>query len=444
MKKTSSIIWFAAFSVVTILLSQLPAVDAQTGDTWAVDANNNVVTAVGTENVGIRTTNPDLPLTVQAKAGSTAWLRFRDSSAINKFHISGLNGGFNIAESGVIDGRLYLKPGGAAGINTTSPFGGTFSGNGLDINGILKVGGQGFNEATTGAGGMMYYNGTKFRCNEGGSWKDCVVGGGSGGGIGNDAPSPNALPRWTSTGNAFLTNSNISDNGTQVTISKPTSITGSLSASSITVTGGSPTVCQAGQVLAGATVRGGLVTGGTCSSFISSTPGFSLWEQIPGTAKLKTSATIDAIGVGTSDVDLPLTIKGGGQSGSAWIRLKDSTGANKWHFTGFGGGFSFVETGVAGGDGRFFIKAGSGNVGMGTITPGAKLEISTPTSNALRLRRGTPGSVDVFSAVGSGTGNSLCGVPTAGACLAAFDSSRSSISCSEGGAIRALCAAVGD
>ncbi|MEK7188139.1 MAG: hypothetical protein AAB691_04825 [Patescibacteria group bacterium] len=426
------------FFATVFSLQLISPAQAQTG-TWVLDAASNLVTALGVGNVGIGTSQaPDRPLTVQ---GSGGLVSFKDGSGATKWHISNGLGNWSLVQSGVDNAIVVGAQTRSVGIGgIPDPLAR------LDVNGGIKIGG-GINESVVTSPGMIYFNGTNLRCRDGGQWKNCVGGGSTGGGVGFIAPATaNLLTKWDTTG-ATLTNSNIADNGNLVLVGKSLSVTGNLSVSGVISSGsGVSPSCTAGQVLSGQKVQGGIVTDGTCVNFVSSTPGFSYWDKDPVLAKIFTTTGIDTVAIGTSGPTrppVPLTIKAKAGA-SSWIQLQDNAGADKWHFTAFGGGFSFVETGVPGGDGRLFIKAGTGNVGMGTINPGAKLEISTPTNNALRLRRSNPGSIDVFTAVGNGTGETLCGAPTAGACLAAFDSSRSSIGCTASGAIRALCAAVGD
>ncbi|MEK7188092.1 MAG: hypothetical protein AAB691_04580 [Patescibacteria group bacterium] len=95
-----------------------------------------------------------------------------------------------------------------------------------------------------------------------------------------------------------------------------------------------------------------------------------------GPSNLREAGTVlstgGVFGVGTNspEVTRALTIQPpAGQFG--WLQLKDNTGANKWHITGFANGLNISETGVAD---RFFIAAG-GNIGIGKTNPNATLEV---------------------------------------------------------------------
>ncbi len=76
------------------------------------------------------------------------------------------------------------------------------------------------------------------------------------------------------------------------------------------------------------------------------------------------------VGIGDVPTTKPLTIYG---NPTAWIQLRDSNSVDKWHITGFGGGFNLAESGVA--DGRIFVQALTGNVGIGLTNPTTKLDV---------------------------------------------------------------------
>ncbi len=76
-------------------------------------------------NVGIGTTSPDKPLAIKAVGTSQELIGFKDPSGATRWHINqnlvGAFPGLNFVESGVADGRLFLKTGGNVGIGTISP-----------------------------------------------------------------------------------------------------------------------------------------------------------------------------------------------------------------------------------------------------------------------------------------------------------------------------------
>lgn len=71
--------------------------------------------------VGIGTINPDKPLTIQGTGVNSELLSFKGNTGTTKWHWNLLNNGLNLAETGVLDGRLFIKEGGDIGIGTTSP-----------------------------------------------------------------------------------------------------------------------------------------------------------------------------------------------------------------------------------------------------------------------------------------------------------------------------------
>jgi hypothetical protein len=71
--------------------------------------------------VGIRTINPDRPLTVLASGVDNELLSFRDTANIALWHVNMLNGGFNLAQTNTGNSRLFINNAGNAGIGTTNP-----------------------------------------------------------------------------------------------------------------------------------------------------------------------------------------------------------------------------------------------------------------------------------------------------------------------------------
>lgn len=86
---------------------------------WAVNGGNIYNTNAGL--VGIGTNSPDRPLTIRGSGPSDQWISLKNNSGSTRWHLNHLNGGFNIAETAIADGRLFLRPGGNVGIGTTDP-----------------------------------------------------------------------------------------------------------------------------------------------------------------------------------------------------------------------------------------------------------------------------------------------------------------------------------
>jgi hypothetical protein len=90
-----------------------------------------------TGNVGINTTSTSYPVTIQAAAGNTALLGFYNNASTDKYNFSLINGGLSLNESGVFNGRLFIKDGGNVGIGNTNPA------QKLDVSGIVQISGSG-------------------------------------------------------------------------------------------------------------------------------------------------------------------------------------------------------------------------------------------------------------------------------------------------------------
>jgi hypothetical protein len=84
---------------------------------WTVNGAN-VYRAGG--NVGIGTSTPGHPLTVQADASSRL-LGFNNTAGADKYNFSLGSNGLNLSESNVASGRLFVQDGGNVGIGTTTP-----------------------------------------------------------------------------------------------------------------------------------------------------------------------------------------------------------------------------------------------------------------------------------------------------------------------------------
>jgi uncharacterized protein (TIGR02145 family) len=105
-----------------------------------------------------------------------------------------------------------------------------------------------------------------------------------------------------------------------------------------------------------------------------------------------------------------LSIQGSGEN-SEWIQFRLADGNNKWHVNHQGGVLNFVETGEMA---NRLVLAPGGNVGIGTATPGAKLEVS----GQVKITGGSPGAGKVLTSDATGTATWQPAVaPAAGAML---------------------------
>lgn len=77
--------------------------EGTSGYLMTVDAN--------TGNVGIGTTAPDRPLTLQPPTGSVEWLSLRAATGQTKWHVNNLSNGFNLAETVMVEDVRPVDPG---------------------------------------------------------------------------------------------------------------------------------------------------------------------------------------------------------------------------------------------------------------------------------------------------------------------------------------------
>lgn len=100
--------------------------------------NNTTQGSSNGNYVGIGTYDINRPLTIKGVNSGSELISFKNTADQYKWHINLVSGGFNFAESGVMDYRLFLKEGGNVGIGTNNPIAK------LDVNGSLVVRGSDF------------------------------------------------------------------------------------------------------------------------------------------------------------------------------------------------------------------------------------------------------------------------------------------------------------
>ena len=93
------------------------------------------------------------------------------------------------------------------------------------------------------------------------------------------------------------------------------------------------------------------------------------------------------LGVGTTSPGNPLTVQADGSG--AVLGINTNAGLDKYNFSLSGGGLNLSESNVAAG--RLFVQDG-GNVGIGTTTPGARLDVSGSLRAAGSSRIGSEGA----------------------------------------------------
>ena len=122
-----------------------------------LDAPTQSFTGVNTftGTVGMHTGNPFMPLTVGGFGDNSDYLGFQDSEGVNRWHLTGIGGGLNFAETAIADFRLYLAPGGNLGIGNNLPA------DQLQIGSLNTLADQYLSIKT--AGGNNFRAGLKFR-----------------------------------------------------------------------------------------------------------------------------------------------------------------------------------------------------------------------------------------------------------------------------------------
>ena len=109
------------------------------------------------------------------------------------------------------------------------------------------------------------------------------------------------------------------------------------------------------------------------------------------------------VGIGTNAPNKLLTAQFSSTNATfdEGIQIKDSTGANKWHWNlrkpAGATGLNLAESGVS--DGRLFMAYG-GNVGIGTITPDVRLTIASSTTagdQALKIYSADDASIQLYA-----------------------------------------------
>jgi hypothetical protein len=225
---------------------------------------------------------------------------------------------------------LTVLNNGNVGIGTTTP------GYKLDVAGALRLQPSG---APTGANGVIYYDSTadKFKCYEGGAWKDCISAGAIGG-----SGTTNYLAKWT--GSTTLGNSIIYDNGTNVGIGT------TAPDSRLSVRGAATAPIQTWQKSDGTTVA---IIDATGNVGIGTTaPRAKL--SVHGTRSSTISTTTAAANIGGDDVFLYINAMNSSPWG-VWMQVLNDAGT----------AFPLV------------LNPSGGNVGIGTTAPGAKLHVAS-------------------------------------------------------------------
>ncbi|HMO51787.1 MAG TPA: tail fiber domain-containing protein [Kiritimatiellia bacterium] len=84
--------------------------------------NQFLIRAAGGMGIGMAPSNaPGAVLSIRGRGEHSEWIALANTNAVNRWHLNGRSNGFNIAETGVSDARIFIRPGGNVGIGTDNP-----------------------------------------------------------------------------------------------------------------------------------------------------------------------------------------------------------------------------------------------------------------------------------------------------------------------------------
>ena len=315
-------------------------------------------------NIGIGTTSPGLPLHIY---GSSAGL-YLDNSGANKYYISSQSGSFlQFGLSGGGDAQSFVLRNGQIGIGTALP------GLPLHISGInagLYLDNTAANNYYISSHSNSFL---QFGLSGGGDAESFVLRNGN---IGIGTTSP-GLPLHISGGDAGLYLDNTTANKYYISSHSSSFLQFGLSG------GGDEEsfVLRNGNIGIGTTIPGlplhisgsdaGLYLDNTGANkyYISSDPGNFLKFGLSGGGDDQSFVLRNgSVGIGTTTPELPLHISAAG----AGLYL-DNTAASKFYITSQSG--NYLQIGLSGGGNQQSLVLNGGNVGIGTTSPSAKLEV---------------------------------------------------------------------
>ena len=96
----------------------------------------NALSVDNTGSVGINAVVRDRPLTINGTGPAAEWISFQVLGT-TLWHLNNRNGGWNLAQTGIADGRLFVSSGGNVGVGTDIP------GAKLEVRGDIRLGGAG-------------------------------------------------------------------------------------------------------------------------------------------------------------------------------------------------------------------------------------------------------------------------------------------------------------
>jgi len=410
------------------------------GDNTVTLGNDSIVTTALKGNVGIGTTSPDRKLTISGTAN--AYMNFSPSSHRN-FVLGSDNLGFILYDNLNAAYRMVVNFSGFVGIGTTNPTArlqinaqGALSTdiafkirNSADTRDFLIVNGTG-DVYNNGAGGVS--TSTVFGENSGRNSSaasntffgyfagNSASSGGSNTAIGRDSLSLNTTGAANTSIGTFSLLSIIGTNNIGIGFNAGRYIADG--ATSLTTSGESIFIGNGSRANANGE-NNQIVIGHNAIGLGSNT-------VVLGSSSILTTALRGNVGIGTTAPAVRLSVQG---SGSDTIRVgqTESVTGNKFLNIGMNVAGQYADisaTSYAQSYLPVIINGAGGNVGIGTTTPGARLQVKAPgalsTDIAFKIRNSTD-NADLFNI--NGLGNVGIGVGNPAGKLDLFDSASSSL-----------------
>lgn len=328
-------------------------------------------------SLGVGTKTPRNPLGVRGRGATEELVSFEDAGGATKWHLNGkvnpANPGLNFAETSVADGRLYLQAGGNVGIGTLSPSNRLHvnDATGIRQNRLYLSGGNGWSS--------FAYNAYHDAANANWVFPDTTRPA-----VTVEMDDNGGAPRfqvWSTTAaatGAWQLRFGV-DGDTGNTALAPSGgrigIGATAPQAALHIRSDEPHVRleTTGNRAVVQVDKGGL----QWDFGVGTGPGnFDFWIGDFTEYRLVLQKATKNLGIGTQTPKNPLGIRARGASENL-LSLESPDGTTRWEINQNGGtnrGLNLVDTQVGAGA-RLFVEEGSGNVGIGTSGPLARLHV---------------------------------------------------------------------